>query len=440
MTTEQDISEQVLVLCVDDEESILRSLQRLFMDEEFATITARSGADGLALLAETRNVGVIISDQRMPGMLGADFLHACRTAAPDAVRILLTGHADLDAGIDAINKGGLTRYLGKPWNDDELLMVVRDAVKQYTLVLNNRRLNEIVRRQNEELEEWNKNLKTRVLKQTSSLRQKIEAYNLSLRHNKEHDESMVATLTGLLKLREESLYQHACSVSGLSQAAARELGVSDELLESIRIAALLHDIGKIGMTDRMLCSPPERMSILETQEYERHTVKGQAAIEMIEKLQPAGVLIRHHHERFDGAGFPDSLAEEAIPLGSRIIAFADFIDNALTRRTATSVESVLDQAGKLGGTLLDPQIQWAFERATRTILGSDAGRGAGERVEQEVSPLALRDGMVLSRDIYTGSGLLLLKKGTIVDDILKESIQRFYTLDQIDHGVFVLMK
>ena len=169
MTPVQNTPLPVQVLCVDDEENILRSLRRLFIDEEFEIITALSGQEGLEVLATTQNVGVIVSDQRMPGMLGSEFLHACRTAAPDAVRILLTGYSDLTSTIDAINKGGLSRYLGKPWNDEELLMVVRDAVKQYALILENRRLNTIVQQQNEELQEWNRNLKARVLKQTKSL-------------------------------------------------------------------------------------------------------------------------------------------------------------------------------------------------------------------------------------------------------------------------------
>jgi len=438
LTTEQDIPEPVQVLCVDDNEDVLHSLLRLFKHEEFAAITALSGEEGLAFLTNSRNVGVIISDQRMPGMLGSDFLHACRAVAPDAIRILLTGHADLKAGIDAINKGGLTRYIDKPWNDDELLMVVRDAVKQYSLSLNNRRLNDIVRQQNEELQEWNQNLKTRVLQQTSTLRQKIEEYNHVMQHNKDNDDSLVAALAGTLQLRSESFYQHTCNVSKLSLIAAQELGVTDELLETIRIAALLHDIGKISFPERMLCLPPEKLSNRELQEYNRHAVRGQTAVDVIEKLRPAGVLIRHHHEKFDGSGLPDNLPGVAIPLGSRIITFADFIDNALSHRTGISVDVVLDQARQLGGTLLDPQMQQAFERAAGTIYGRKTGRRIEEGMELEIPPPELQNGMILSRNIYNGAGALLLEKGTALDDGLRESIQRFYEKASIKHGVFVV--
>ena len=411
---------------------------RIFRHEEFATITALSGKEGLALLAESRNVGVIISDQRMPGMLGSDFLHLCRSVAPDAIRILLTGYADLNASIDAVNKGELAHYFSKPWNIDELLTVVRDAVQQYSLLLNNRRLDEVIRRQNEELQEWNQNLKTRVLQQTSALRRKIEERSLLLKRNKESDESLVAALAGTLTLRSESLFQHACNVSKLSLTAAQELGVTGELLETIRIAALLHDIGKIGFPERMLRLPPDKLSSRELQQYNLHAVKGQTAIDMFEKLRPAGILIRHHHERFDGGGLPDNLTGGSIPYGSRIITFADFIDNALFQRTEISLDFVLDQARQLGGALLDPRMQQAFERVAGNIYGRDAGRPTQDDTEREISPLELQNGMILNRGIYSESGALLLEKGAVVDDGLREAILRFHKKNPTK--VFVLVK
>ncbi len=304
----QEDSEPIQLLCVDDEENILQSLRRLFMDEEFQVITAHSGAEGLMLLSGAVNVGVIISDQRMPGMLGSEFLQACRTFVPDAVRILLTGISDLSSTIDAINKGGLSRYLGKPWNDEELLMVVRDAMQQYSLTLENRRLTEIVHQQNEELREWNNNLKARVLQQTTVLRQKNEELGLTLRRTKESYESMIVALAGTVKLGGKDLFLHAGNVAELSQAAAQEQGIAGDGRETIRIASLLHDVGKLGVAERILRIAPERLNSQDFREYSMHSVRGQMVLDVIEYLRPAGILIRHHHERFDGRGFPDRLA------------------------------------------------------------------------------------------------------------------------------------
>lgn len=110
----------VRVLFVDDEENILKSLGRLFMDEDFEVITAPSAGEGLRILMETRNVGVVVSDQRMPGITGVQFLEQVRGMVPEALRIMLTGYADLAATVDAINRGGAGRYITKPWNDEEL--------------------------------------------------------------------------------------------------------------------------------------------------------------------------------------------------------------------------------------------------------------------------------------------------------------------------------
>lgn len=129
--TEQTENGPISILLVDDEENILRSIQRLLMDEEFEVETATSGEDGLVKLKTLENVGLIVSDQRMPGMNGAEFLGRSRELAPHAQRILLTGYSDINATIEAINKGGAGQYISKPWNDDELIRAIRDAVELY---------------------------------------------------------------------------------------------------------------------------------------------------------------------------------------------------------------------------------------------------------------------------------------------------------------------
>jgi len=147
------------VLFVDDEENILRSLVRLTMDENYTVVTADSGQQGLQLLGSIKEIALIVSDQRMPGMNGAEFLEKSRELAPDSIRMLLTGYSEISAAIDSINKGGASRYLSKPWNDDELLQTLRSAVETWRLGRENRRLQAVVQAQNEELKQWNENLK-----------------------------------------------------------------------------------------------------------------------------------------------------------------------------------------------------------------------------------------------------------------------------------------
>src|ERR1039457_592901 len=120
-----DSQQRITVLLVDDEENILRALQRLLMDEDFDIETATSGEAALEKLQTLDNVGLIVSDQRMPGMNGSEFLGRSQEYFPHAQRILLTGYSDINATIEAINKGGAGRYLSKPWDDDDLIQAIR---------------------------------------------------------------------------------------------------------------------------------------------------------------------------------------------------------------------------------------------------------------------------------------------------------------------------
>jgi response regulator RpfG family c-di-GMP phosphodiesterase len=158
------------ILLVDDEESITKALRRLFRTTGFKIITALSGQEGLSVLEKAEEpVSLIISDQRMPEMSGARFLEKARTIFPDAIRFLLTGYSDMDAIVDAVNKGEIHRYLTKPWNDDDLIVQVKQAIKQYELVLENRRLNQLTIKQNKELSELNEDLEQKVIDRTRKI-------------------------------------------------------------------------------------------------------------------------------------------------------------------------------------------------------------------------------------------------------------------------------
>ena len=154
---------QHAIMLVDDEESILKALKRLFRKTSYQILTASSGQEGLVRLKNTEKpVSLIISDQRMPEMTGAQFLEQAKKIFPDALRFLLTGYSDMDAVVDAVNKGEIHRYLNKPWNDDDLLLLVKQALQQYELVFENRRLTALTLKQNEELNALNQGLEKKV--------------------------------------------------------------------------------------------------------------------------------------------------------------------------------------------------------------------------------------------------------------------------------------
>jgi len=426
------------VLFVDDEENILKALQRLTMDEEFDTEIATSGDAGLQKLSEIANVALIVSDQRMPGMNGAEFLQHSQQLAPDAIRMLLTGYSDISAAADAINKGGASRYLNKPWNDDDLLQTLRAAVEIWILAHENKLLQAVVHAQNEELKQWNDNLKNRVLQQTTAIRKKADDLNEALIQLKQNFNGMISAFSSLVEMRGQRIQQHARNVAELASNAAREYGLMPEEVETIRIAALLHDIGEIGIPENILEKSVDYMTPDDMHLYSLHPVRGQMAIDSIADLRAAGVLIRHHHENFNGSGFPDHLKGEAIPIGARILAYADQLDRAVASGGDTA-EQALTRV-ELGLNIkLDPGLQRVFRKIARYAYFIMPEIDHNATVELELQPEELRNGMLLTKDVISGTGLMLLNKGVTLDAVKIEAIQRYYKLDAPLQGVFALV-
>ena len=169
----------ITIMFVDDEVNILKTLQRLFLDEDYTVITAQSGQEALAKIDEGCRPAVVVSDQKMPGMAGVQFLQEVKARLPESIRIILTGYADISAAVDAINLGGIFRYILKPWEDEDLKLSIRDAVSRFQLVAENNRLTEGLRQANLQLEELNTNLEQRVQERTRELQQSYEE-NLQL--------------------------------------------------------------------------------------------------------------------------------------------------------------------------------------------------------------------------------------------------------------------
>ena len=156
---------KVTLLCVDDEASILGALKRLFRRDGYNVLTAEGGEQGLEILRE-HEVNVIISDQRMPGMIGAEFLAASKEVSPHSIRLMLTGFSDVESARRAINEGGVYRYVNKPWGDDDLKEIVRGAVARFDLEEENRCLTH-------DLQQFNAELERQVDERTSQLELKV---------------------------------------------------------------------------------------------------------------------------------------------------------------------------------------------------------------------------------------------------------------------------
>ena len=436
------------ILLVDDEISITKSLQRLFRKDGYMILSASSGEEGLDVIKNHgKLVSLIISDQRMPAMTGAQFLEKAKELAPHAVRFLLTGYSDMEAMVDAVNKGEIHRFFTKPWNDDDLLLQVKQALEQYELTFENRRLLILTRKQNNELNELNKNLEKKVEERSKEILEKNEELS---QLNKELESGLYNTVRAFASLAEmhaPSLAGHGRRVSQLSRDIAENLDLSEGEILQIEIAALLHDIGKLGFPEAILEYKEEQWGPKEKDLFKRHPEEGQTIVRFIDKLDHVGLLIRSHHERFDGQGFPDRLKEEEIPLGSRIIALADAYDKMVFLRVKGHAwideyqkemsisphdahgEDLVHQAAthhlsKMAFTLYDPDV-------VKRFLDVLKEKGVHCSVERVVSIENLREGMVLSKPLYTSRGLFLLPANTRLTADHVEKLKFIHAHDSI---------
>ncbi len=425
------------VLFVDDEEKVIKSLKRLMMDEDDCELfSATSGAAALEILKENPDTALIVSDQRMPRMTGIEFLEEAIKITPDALRIILTGYADNQAAVDAINKAAAHRYISKPWDDNELLTAIRNELSRYALKKENDRLSSVVKEQNEEIKKWNSELEHIVQLQTIELTKKndtLTKVNDKLHSNFKH---IIQSFSLLLGIRDKTAPTHARNVAEISKRVAKDIGLSSREVETITTASILHDTGKIGSHDIVLAKSVREMNPEEIKEYRRHPVRGQTAVGKIEDLRNAGILIRHHHESYDGTGFPDGLSGEDIPIGSRIIHFADFVDNTISlhpgkeawARTIMGAEAFI-------GKELDPGLFVSFKASTEGYYKNiSTARGV---IEEELEPKDLTGNMVVSRDVRSGSGMLLLSKGRRLNDAAIRNLKHILSLDPSESGIFV---
>ena len=391
------------VLVVDDEPFILNAMKRVFRGKGYELVTAESGPAALELL-ENEPVDLVISDMRMPEMDGVQFLEQVVARWPACKRLVLTGYVDVALTIAAINGGKIWGYIAKPWNDEELLITVQQALDHSSLAHENARLTELTRLQNDELKIMNVDLEQKVVARTNEL----QLANTELR------QSFLATVqvfSNLVELHEGRFAGHSRRVADFARQMAERLGLDDTEQRNVLLAGLLHDIGKVGLSEKLTERPFNALSPIDKATLMRHPVKGQQLLLGIPQLAQAARIIRHHHEFLDGSGYPDQLVGLAIPLGARILAVANDYDELQTGALAMhqySPKEAQDAIVKLRGKRYDPTVIDAF-------LALLAETSATKESEVAVAAAELKAGMVLARDLKLQDQALPLAKGRVVD-------------------------
>jgi len=294
------------VLFVDDEQNILKALERLFADEPYETEFCNDPLEALKRVAE-KEYAVVVSDHRMPQMEGIAMLGAIRQKKPDISRIVLTGYADMKSVLSAINDGNVYQFITKPWDDSALKLAVKQGLEHYRLIAENRELLELTRAQNIQLEEWNHKLEKRVADRT----EEIQKLLIRLRHN---FCQLVQVMLDVMELFDPYLAGHSRRVAELVVNIGKHLDLSDEKISRLETAAKLHDIGLLSLPRSLIGVRQSLLSPTDSALLQKHTRMGKELLGHIEELEQVATIIYHHHENWDGSGYPEKLSEEQIPL------------------------------------------------------------------------------------------------------------------------------
>ena len=353
------------ILIVDDEEQICTLLARLLGGQGYDCVAAGSAAAGRRAL-QTESFALLLSDVNMPGESGIDFTSEVLTQYPDTAVVMVTGMDDRRFAQVAIDLGAYG-YILKPFKPNELIINVGNALRRRALEIENRGHRE--------------QLEHTVLERTSALRESIaqlEASDLELRRIVEET---IRRLSWAAEFRNQETGEHIVRMSRYCTLLARLAGLDSERVEDIRIASPLHDVGKIGIPDRIMLKPrpltADERKVIETHTTIGHRILGNSGVEL---LDLAAAMALTHHERLDGAGYPAGLSESAIPIEGRITAIADVFD-ALTSdrvyRPAFRPDEAREMMEQERGAQFDPGLLDLFFGAFDDVLeirrSADAG-------------------------------------------------------------------
>ncbi|MEE8062436.1 MAG: HD domain-containing phosphohydrolase [Gemmatimonadales bacterium] len=293
----------VRCLIVDDDQSVRRSLRRLMELDGLTTVEAGSGEEGLEILKENPDIPLVITDIYMPEMGGMAFLQEIRVRHPDTSVIMLTGMAAVTTAVSCLQLGAMD-YISKPLMADELRVRVARALEKRDLILQNR--------------DYQRNLESRVRGLAHRTKEMfVEQIQLAVR---------------MLEAKDRYTLGHSQRVREYAVQTAVMMGYADSDVEDFKVGGELHDIGKIGTSDTIL-NKPGPLTAEEFVKIKRHTTDGEEILRPIFRDRPAVLnIVRSHHERLDGSGFPDGLAGDEIPMEARIVAVVDAYDAMTTTR------------------------------------------------------------------------------------------------------------
>jgi putative nucleotidyltransferase with HDIG domain len=330
----------VTLLVVDDEDSIRNALQKFLVHQGYEVATAATGEEALAVLQRQKITGILL-DVRLPGISGVELVPQIMELEPTVAILMLTAVNDATSAALCMQRGAYD-YLIKPIDLGHLGRAIHHALQRRHTLLEGQQINQ-----------W--------------LKDEVTARVAERRREQANQERLsVATLEALvnaLEAKDPYLRGHSARVADLSAMVAAEAGCSDEDVEAVRTGGRLHDIGKIGIREEVL----NKQGPLTQDEYEhvkQHVTVGSQILSPLIHLGGVIGYVRSHHERWDGSGYPDRLAGDAIPLGARIIGAVEIYDALTTSRPYQErmpPENAVERMRDLIGTVIDPEVHRALE-------------------------------------------------------------------------------
>jgi response regulator RpfG family c-di-GMP phosphodiesterase len=321
------------ILIVDDDTLILGILSGMLQRAGFETSCHSSPLEELAAVERDRP-DVIIADYIMPEVNGIAFLEMSIARSPWSARFLCTAHTDSDVVMQAVNAGQVNRIIPKPPREVELVSAVSQAADTVALRRRNEELAAQLRRQNLHLEEI----------------------------VRERTEALLQGFVASLDARDTSTKTHSQRVARYARRLAVQLGIGEPDLGVIERGSLLHDIGKIGVPDRILLKDGP-LTNDEWEQMRQHPRRGWALLQGVDYLRVSSSVVLQHHERWDGAGYPMKVAGEEIALGARVFQVVDAYDAITTDRPyqrAKSHDQACSEIAQASGTQFDPAVVAAF--------------------------------------------------------------------------------
>lgn len=309
------------ILIVDDDTNVVKALIRTLdcLDCEFHSTDKPEEAINKLY---NNKFDIIITDQRMPKITGLEILKEAQKIDDDILGILITRHSDMEVAVAAINDIGLYRYITKPWNNEDLVNIVKEALS--------------IRK--ERIDQINNSIKN--MKEIERYKEKVKFFCSQV------DKLNIQTKNALLKLlkaKDSAVYEHSIRVSQYAILIADIMGISDNRKEILKQAALFHDIGKVAIKDQILDKPQE----LDEDEFAKikyHPKVGFEILSELDNMQEVALIVCQHHERMDGKGYPLGIRDIFLLEESKILSVADAYD-ALTSdrvyRKALSKEEAL---------------------------------------------------------------------------------------------------